>query len=388
MPYIINTATAFPTHYHSQQEISFALRAVWIKKGLDVAIFDRLQKAVTVEGRYLALPMSEYYKLDGFADCNRTWLDVALELGERVINDLLGKNNLHPQEIQMLMSVTSTGVTVPSLEARLMNRIAFAQDLKRVPLFGLGCLGGTAGIARVGDYLKGHPEEAAILLTIELCSLTLQSEDLSIANIISSGLFGDGAAAVLLVGDQHSLVKSNEKRNSKANESHASKVSKGSKDESEKDHEFHMPRVLSSKSIFFPDSEEVMGWDVTDRGLKIMLGQGVPGYAKQLRPHVDSFLAEHGLYIPDIALWLTHPGGPKVIETIESSLELPPKSLDKTRKHLREVGNISSTSVLVILDECLNGPVPKIYGKYDTGNFGMMLSLGPAFSGELVLLQW
>jgi len=109
---------------------------------------------------------------------------------------------------------------------------------------------------------------------------------------------------------------------------------------------------------------------------------------KQLRPHVDSFLAEHGLSIPDIALWLTHPGGPKVIDTIESCLELPPKSLDKTRKHLREVGNISSTSVLVILDECLNGPVPKIYGKSDTGNFGMMLSLGPAFSGELVLLQW
>ena len=103
---------------------------------------------------------------------------------------------------------------------------------------------------------------------------------------------------------------------------------------------------------------------------------------------MDIFLAEHGLYIPDIALWLTHPGGPKVIETIESSLELPPKSLDKTRNHLREVGNISSTSVLVILDEFLNGPVPKIYGKSDAGNFGMMLSLGPAFSGELVLLQW
>jgi len=121
--------------------------------------------------------------------------------------------------------------------------------------------------------------------------------------------------------------------------------------------------ILSSKSIFFPDSEEVMGWDVTDRGLKIMLGQGVPGYAKQLRPHVDSFLSEHGLTIPDIALWLTHPGGPKVIDTIESGL-------------------------LVILDECLNSNVPKIGGSSVDGNYGMMLSLGPAFSGELVLLQW
>ena len=166
MPHIISATTAFPRHYHSQEEISSALRAVWIKKGLDVAIFDRLQKAVTVEGRYLALPMAEYYKLDGFADCNRAWLKVALDLGEEVINDLLEKSNLPPEEIQMLMSTTSTGVTVPSLEARLMNRIAFAQDLKRVPLFGLGCLAGTAGVARVADYLEGHPEEAAILLTI------------------------------------------------------------------------------------------------------------------------------------------------------------------------------------------------------------------------------
>jgi len=385
MPHIISTATAFPTHYHSQEEISSALRGVWIEKGLDVAIFDRLQKAVTVEGRYLALPMSEYYKLDGFGDCNRAWLKVALDLGEEVINNLLEKSDLHPEEIQMLMSTTSTGVTVPSLEARLMNRVSFAQDLKRFPLFGLGCLAGTAGVARVADYLKGHPEDAAILLTIELCSLTLQAEDLSIANIISSGLFGDGAAAVLMVGDQHPLVKSTTKRRSNDKEFQGSK---GSINESKKEHVFHNPMVLSSKSIFFPDSEEVMGWDVTDRGLKIMLGQGVPGYAKQLRPHVDSFLSEHGLTIPDIALWLTHPGGPKVIDTIESGLDLPPKSLDITRKHLREVGNISSTSVLVILDECLNSNVPKIGGSSVDGNYGMMLSLGPAFSGELVLLQW
>ena len=206
MPQIISTATAFPVHYHSQDEMSSALRAAWIKKGLDVAVFDRLQKAVTVEGRYLALPMSEYYKLDGFTDCNRAWLKVALELGESVILDLLEKTSLPAEEIKLLMSTAVTGVAVPSLEARLMNRIDFASDLKRIPLFGLGCLAGTAGIARVADYLKGYPDEAAILLSVELCSLTLQAEDLSVANIISSGLFGDGAAAVLLVGDKHALA--------------------------------------------------------------------------------------------------------------------------------------------------------------------------------------
>ena len=193
MPRILSTATAFPEHYYGQEEMSSALRTEWIKKGLDIAVFNRLQKAVTVEGRYLALEMSEYYKLDGFADSNRAWLKVALELGEHVISDLLTKSNLAADEINLLMSTTVTGVSVPSLEARLMNRIPFSRYLKRVPLFGLGCLAGTAGIARVADYLKGHPDEAAILLSVELCSLTLQADDVSIANIISSGLFGDGA---------------------------------------------------------------------------------------------------------------------------------------------------------------------------------------------------
>ena len=385
MPQIISTATAFPVHYHSQDEMSSALRAAWIKKGLDVAVFDRLQKAVTVEGRYLALPMSEYYKLDGFTDCNRAWLKVALELGESVISDLLEKTRLPAEEIKLLMSTTVTGVAVPSLEARLMNRIDFASDLKRIPLFGLGCLAGTAGIARVADYLKGYPDEAAILLSVELCSLTLQAEDLSVANIISSGLFGDGAAAVLLVGDKHALANEVEVQRVKNTEfQHFN----GSSQKSQKQAELSHPQVLSSRSIFFPDSEEVMGWDVTDRGLKIVLGQGVPGYASQLRPHVESFLSEFGLALTDIAVWLTHPGGPKVIDAIESGLDLPTKTLDRTRKHLREIGNLSSTSVLVLLDECLNGPLPEIAGKSCVYRYGMMLSMGPAFSAELVLLKW
>lgn len=379
MPHIISTATAFPQHYHSQEEISSALREAWIEKGLDIAIFDRLQKAVTVKGRYLALPMAEYYKLDGFADCNRAWLKVALELCEQVIKDLLENTGLGAEDIQMLMSSTSTGVTVPSLEARLMNRIDFSRSMKRIPLFGLGCMAGAAGVARVADYLKGHPNEAAIILTVELCSLTLQPEDISIANIISSGLFGDGAAAVLMSGDQHPLAKgTQQKRLKKAGFDNST----ASENQNLKQNEQCCPRVLSSRSIFFPDSEEVMGWDVTDSGLKIMLGQGVPGYAAQLRPHLDRFLAEFKLSIADIAVWLTHPGGPKVIDTIESGLELAPKSLDNTRNNLRELGNISATSVLILLDECLNGPAPK------KGSYGLMLALGPAFSGEMVLLQW
>jgi alkylresorcinol/alkylpyrone synthase len=384
MPKIISATSAFPKHYHSQQEMSSALRKEWLKKGLDVAIFDRLQKAVTVEGRYLALPMSEYYKLDGFADSNRAWLKVALELGERVILDLLKKSSLPADGIDLLMSTTVTGITVPSLEARLMNRIPFAADLKRIPMFGLGCLAGTAGIARVADYLKGHPDEAAILLSVELCSLTLQAEDISIANIISSGLFGDGAAAVLLVGDKHPLACMDDEQRGNKTDLQQTKILDGfSKSESV----FYHPYVLSSRSIFFPDSEEVMGWDVTDRGLKIVLGQGVPDYAEQLRPHVDSFLSASGLSVADIDFWLIHPGGPKVIDVIESALGLPEKTLDRTRKHLREIGNLSSTSVLVLLDEYLNCHLPELSASSGEEKYGMMLSMGPAFSAELLLLK-
>ena len=385
MPHIISTATAFPAHYYSQEEMSSALRAEWIKKDLDVDVFDRLQKAVSVEGRFLALPMSEYYKLEGFADCNRAWQKVALELGERVILDLLDKASIAPKEIKMLMSTTVTGVAVPSIEARLMNRIDFALDLKRVPLFGLGCLAGTAGIARVSDYLKGYPEQSAILLSVELCSLTLQAEDLSIENIISSGLFGDGAAAVLMVGDRHPLLK---RKKIDRRKGIKKQRYKDTKKKNVYESKSLFPKIISSRSIFFPNSEEVMGWEVTEGGFKILLGQGVPGFADQLGPHVESFLSKQGLSVPDISLWLTHPGGPKVIDTLENTLNLPPKSLDKTRKHLREVGNISSTSVLVLLDDWMKNPESYLAGSSGTKNYGVMLSLGPAFSGELVLMKW
>jgi alkylresorcinol/alkylpyrone synthase len=385
MPRILSTATAFPEHYYGQEEMSSALRTEWIKKGLDIAVFNRLQKAVTVEGRYLALEMSEYYKLDGFADSNRAWLKVALELGEHVISDLLIKSNLAADEINLLMSTTVTGVSVPSLEARLMNRIPFSRYLKRVPLFGLGCLAGTAGIARVADYLKGHPDEAAILLSVELCSLTLQADDVSIANIISSGLFGDGAAAVLMVGENHSLIKNDKKKRTKNTDIYQfSSLEKTTK----KHVEFSQPKIVKSLSIFFPDSEDVMGWDVTDRGLKIILGPGVPSYASKLRPHLDRFLSELGLSLVDISVWMTHPGGPKVIDTIESSLDLPPKTLDNTRKHLCRTGNLSSSSVLVLLDECLKELTVDKVGQNTDNNYGMMLSMGPGFSAEMVLLKW
>ena len=353
MPCLVATAPAFPAHYVSQTRLSAELRKVWERQGLDLPIFDRIQKSVSVEGRYLALPLERYLDLMGFADSNRVWAEVALELGERALRTLLERAELAPEDLSLLATTTVTGIAVPSLEARLMNRMPFRRDLKRMPLFGLGCLAGTAGVARVADCLRRHPDEAAVLLSVELCSLTLQLGDLSMANVISTGLFGDGAAAVLLVGDRHPLAQ---------RPGH--------------------PQVVGSRSVFFPDSEDVMGWEPNDFGLKIVLGPGVPGYAARLRPDVDAFLGDHGLTREDITHWITHPGGPKVIDALESGFSLAPGTLDHVRKNLRRYGNLSSTSVLLILDELLQQPPPA------SGTHGLMLSMGPGFSAEAVLLRW
>jgi alkylresorcinol/alkylpyrone synthase len=353
MAFIAATATGFPPHYYSQEELTARLRSYWERGRSNVDRLERLHQNMAVNGRYLALPVEQYPALSGFGATNNAWIDVATRVGESTLCSLLARAGLPASEISQLTVTTVTGVAAPSLDARLMNRLPFSVHLKRVPLFGLGCLGGVAGVARVADYLRGHPGEAAILLAVELCSLTLQPGDISVANVIACGLFGDGAAAVLLVGPDHPLARP------------------GS------------PRVVASRSFFFHDTERVMGWDVTDTGFRVVLNAAVPEIARtRLRPAVDSFLAEHGLALGDVAHWIAHPGGPKVIAAMEEGLDLPPEALRFSRESLAEVGNISSVSVLLILDKTLGAVRPS------PGAYGMMVAMGPAFCAELVLLQW
>ena len=353
MPRILALAHAFPPHYCSQDELSSALRIAWQDQGLDVAIFDRLQRNVQVQRRYLARPLEEYHHFNSFTQTNQIWQEEALHLGEQVVRQVLDQAQLAADQVQLLMSTTVTGIAVPSLEARLMNRLPFAPTTRRIPLFGLGCLAGTAGIARCADYLQAYPTHAALLLSVELCSLTLQKQDLSVANLIASGLFGDGAAAVLLVGDEHPLAP-------------AAPVG-----------------VLDSCSVFFPDSEEVMGWEVSASGLKIVLSPGVPHYTREALPGpLKDFLAKHNLKLGEIRHWVSHPGGPKVIDALEEGLALPAGTLNRTRQSLAEIGNLSSTSVLIILEEWLRDGIAK------PGDWGMMLSMGPGFCAEAALLRW
>ncbi len=353
MPTIKAVTHGFPEHYYSQEVMLAALRTHWAKRHSNLDRLERIHHSVGVNGRHLALPIEEYEPLEDFAAKNNAWLRCALDLGESVLCDLIEKADMQPADISELIFTTVTGIAVPSIDARLMNRIPFSAHLKRVPLFGLGCVAGAAGIARLSDYLQGHPDEAAILLSIELCSLTIQPDDFSIANIISSGLFGDGSAAVLMVGDNHPLAGSN------------------------------MPKVIDSQSIFFPNTEQVMGWEVREGGLKIVLNAEVAELAEvSLRPGVEAFLTKHGLSIGDIKHWIAHPGGPKVIQAIEAGLGLDEHALDLSRESLAAVGNISSTSVLLILEETLSRFKP------EPGSYGVLMAMGPAFCAELVLLQW
>ena len=347
---IAAVGTSLPPHYYDQETLLAAFRERWADRYFNRERLERLHHNVLVGGRHLALPLEEYAALTTWGKANDAWIQVAQEVGEEAVRDALAKAGLGTADVDALIFVTVTGVATPSIDARLMNRLGLPPRVKRMPIFGLGCVAGAAGIARAADYVRGYPDQVAVLLSVELCSLTLQPEDLSIPNLIASGLFGDGAAAVVVTGENRPASG---------------------------------PRIVASRSVFYPDSERVMGWDISETGFKIVLSSDVPLVARdKLRPDVDAFLAEHGLTRSDIASWVCHPGGPKVLEAMQESLELPPGALDVTWRSLREVGNLSSTSVLLVLAETLENHRPP------SGSYGMLLAMGPGFCSELVLLEW
>ncbi len=365
-PSIVATATALPRHHYKQRDLAMlAAQYIGGSKHRETAV-ERFFDRVGVGERNLALPAEQYATLGGMERRSKAFIEVATELGVKTITSLLAESGISARDVTQLTTTTVTGIAVPSLDARLMNLLPFPTSLKRVPLFGLGCLGGAAGLARTAEYLRAFPDEAAIFLSVELCSLTFQPDDVSIANLVSTGLFGDGAAAVLLVGARHPLSNP-----------HATRVA------SARPGAVGQPRVVASRSVFFPDTERVMGWDVVDTGFKVVLSAAVPDLVRQHVPAaLDGFLAEHGLRRQDIATWIMHPGGPKVIDALEESLGLPPEALAPTRDGLARTGNMSSASVLFLLDEYRRQRAPA------PGSFGLLMAMGPAFCAEMVLLRW
>ena len=349
-PRVSAVGRALPKHYLDQEALIAALRGYWARKHFHVERLEDLHRAVQVSGRHLALPLDGYAGLDSFAKCNDAWIEAAQELGAAALSDGLARAGLSPGDVDHLFFVTVTGIATPSLDARLVNRLAMKSSVKRTPIFGLGCVAGAAGTARAADALRAYPGEVAVLLSVELCSLTLQREDLSVANIVASGLFGDGAAAVVLTGGAR---------------------------------EGSGPRVAATRSVFYPGTERVMGWDVVDSGFKVVLSARVPEIVRaHIRDDVDVFLRDHGLGRGDIRHWIAHTGGPKVLEAFQGALELPEGALTRSWRSLRDVGNLSSASVLFVLGDLLDAAEAR------PGDLGVMVAMGPGFCSEIVLLAW
>ena len=351
---IASVGTAYPPHRYSQAAISDALTARWRDRMEEPRLINRLFVNCGVDFRNLVFPLDVYENLSGFGPTNDAWIVAAVELGQKAVQTALDRVGLTPADISAIFFASVTGIASPTIDARLINLMPFPTSIKRTPIFGLGCVAGAAGISRAADYVRAFPNQYALLLSVELCSLTWQDNDQSIANLISCGLFGDGSAAVVIAGAETPLARK----------------SKG-------------PKILDTRSTFYRNTEYIMGWDIRDSGFKIVLSPDVPKVVNEhLRGNVESFLADNGLSPDAISSYIFHSGGPKVLEAMQTTLNLPENALEPSWRSLREVGNLSAASVLAVLEDVLvNSPG-------EPGSYSILAAMGPAFCSELVLLQW
>ena len=235
---IASVGSAFPKHYYPQAFLSAALKKYWDGRLNNPDVVDRMHAHAEIDGRFLALPVDAYYEMTTWGQANNAWIECAQDLGQQALCRALAGVGLAPQDIDALFVVSVTGIASPSLDARLVNRMGMSPRIKRIPIFGLGCVAGAAGIARAADYVRAFPHHVAALLSVELCSLTLQKEDVSMANLISSALFGDGAAAAIVAGAERNYPGA---------------------------------EILDTRSVFYPQTEHIMGWDISEKGFQIVL---------------------------------------------------------------------------------------------------------------------
>jgi alkylresorcinol/alkylpyrone synthase len=352
MTRIAAVRSALPAHRYPQAELTKAVAELGALDGARRALLERLHGNAGVDTRHTILPLPEYGSLGGIGPANDLYIEGATELGEQALRSALAAAGLAAAEVDLLIVTSVTGVAVPSLDARLIPRLGLRSDVKRLPIFGLGCVAGAAGLARLHDYLLAWPRHTAALLAVELCSLTLPVTQATTPDMVVSGLFGDGATALVARGDQVAAASAG-------------------------------PQVVASRSEVYPDSSDVLGWRLGTDGFRIVLTAELADVvARHLSDGVSFFLAEHGLTAEQISSWVCHPGGPKVIDAVQQSLKLPDSALEMSRRSLAEVGNMSSASVLHVLEKTIDTCPPP------PGSAGLLIGLGPGVSVELVLLRW
>jgi alkylresorcinol/alkylpyrone synthase len=356
MPTIVSVGTALPEHIIEQKDAKAFARDMFggsFRGDIDrlIGIFDNTE----IERRHFCVPSDWFASDHTFGEKNNLYIEHAMTLAERAIDECLDEGGMSHDDIDYLIFVSTTGVATPSIDARLIAKLPFRRDVKRMPLWGLGCAGGASSLARAMDIARANPAARILVVVVELCGLTFMRNDLTKSALIATSLFGDGAAAVLVVGDDNPLP-----------------VGRA------------LPRLLASRTTSMPDSLDVMGWDIGGDGFRVVISRDIPSIVRTfMRESIDALLEEEHLDHSQIEHYVTHPGGAKVIEAYQESLDLSPAKLEHTRQVLRDYGNISACSVIFVL-KCF---IDELATSGNHG-YGLLSALGPGFASELVLLRW
>lgn len=362
-PQILAVRSALPGNRYVQAELTEAFAVKGRMSPAERSLLERLHTAAEVKTRHSVLPLAEGGTLVGAQAVNDRYIHEAIMLGERALRTALDAAGVAAAGVDLLIVTSVTGVAVPSLDARLIPLLGMRRDVRRLPIFGLGCVAGAAALGRLHDYLLAWPGQTAALLAIELCSLNWPTSGITRADMVASGLFGDGAVALVAHGGQAAAGDGTVSPGSGSRECG--------------------PHVIASRSVVYPDSGDALGWRLSSDGFRIVLTTELPAVVERgIAGSVTEFLAEHDLTVDDVGSWICHPGGPRVIDAVQRALKLPDSAVAASRRSLAEVGNLSSASVLHILEMVSDSERPP------AGSPGLMIGLGPGVSAELVLLRW
>lgn len=352
MPRIEAVGTAVPPHVVNQEDSAELARQFFQDAFPDIdrllGVFAKSQ----IRKRHFCMPIDWFAEDRPFPEKNRLYIEHAEALAAEAIRRCLDKARVTKDDIDCLLFVSSTGIATPSIDSRLVNTLGLRSDITRVPLWGLGCAGGAMGLARACDYARAYPDRRVLLVSVELCGLTFIRQDLSKSNLVATCLFGDGAAAVLVEGDQVS-ARSTAPR----------------------------PRFCASRTTTWPETLDVMGWDVTDPGLKVIFSRDIPTIIKQsMRENVHTFLSPHETSLDHLRHFIFHPGGAKVLTAYQQALGIPVEATQLSEDVLLNFGNMSSPTVLFVLEKSMEHD-------WQVGDKGLLAALGPGFSSELLLLE-
>jgi alkylresorcinol/alkylpyrone synthase len=345
---IAGTATAVPPHVLTREVVKNHIGEVFSMDGAKLEAIREVIDNSAIDQRYSVFPGEYTIEPRPLTQINMEYGEKSVELGLQVTEHALAQAGMSPTDIDLLISVSCTGIMIPSLDAHLATIMGFRSDVRRLPITELGCAGGAAGLARAWEYLNAFPDRTALLVAVEIPTLTFQRRDLSQANLISAVLFGDGAAGVVVTG-----------------------------------REAPGPRILASECFLFPNSLTAMGFDLRDSGLHIVLSKDVPEIIRErVKGLAEGFLARQGLRREDISAFLLHPGGQKLLSYMQEELGLDRSDTEISWEILRRYGNLSSASVLFILNEWL------VQREMPSGSYGLLMAFGPGFTAEMLLIQW